>query len=275
VDFEFDEVGYWSEIKLDIIREYAKSYSTILAKQKWCKGHHYVDGFAGAGEHISKATGQLIPGSPLNALNTVPPFTAYHLIDMNPGKVQNLSRIAAQHPTAKIYSGDCNKILLQKVFPLLTENKFTRGLCLLDPYGLHLNWEVMRKAGELNTIEIFLNFPVADMNRNALWRQRDKVKPEQSARMTAFWGDDSWREIAYDTTSDLFQHPTKTDNETIANAFRERLEKVAGFKHVLPPMPMRNTSNAVVYYLFFATPNKTADKIVKHIFNKYKNRGGS
>lgn len=27
----FDEIGYWSEIKLDIIREYAQAYSTILS----------------------------------------------------------------------------------------------------------------------------------------------------------------------------------------------------------------------------------------------------
>ena len=40
--------------------------------------------------------------------------------------------------------------------------------CLLDPYGLHLDWEVMRTAGELGTIDMFLNFPIMDMNRNAL-----------------------------------------------------------------------------------------------------------
>jgi len=27
---KLDEIGYWSEIKLDIIGEYAKAYSTIL-----------------------------------------------------------------------------------------------------------------------------------------------------------------------------------------------------------------------------------------------------
>jgi hypothetical protein len=37
---------------------------------------------------------------------------------------------------------------------------------------------------------------------------------------------------------------------------------------------MRNRNNAVVYYLIFATPNATADKIVEHIFNKYKDRQG-
>jgi len=29
----YDEIGYWSEIKLDIIREYAYAYSQILSSQ--------------------------------------------------------------------------------------------------------------------------------------------------------------------------------------------------------------------------------------------------
>ena len=39
------------------------------------------------------------------------------------------------------------------------------------------------------------------------------------------------------------------------------------------PIPMRNKTGAVVYYLFFASPNKTGAKIVKDIFNTYRNRG--
>lgn len=31
---QFDEIGYWSEIKLDIVREYAAAYSRILAAQQ-------------------------------------------------------------------------------------------------------------------------------------------------------------------------------------------------------------------------------------------------
>jgi len=27
---KFDEIGYWSELKLDIVRKYAAAYSTIL-----------------------------------------------------------------------------------------------------------------------------------------------------------------------------------------------------------------------------------------------------
>jgi hypothetical protein len=31
-DFDFDEIGYWSEVKLEIVRKYAKAYSTILSR---------------------------------------------------------------------------------------------------------------------------------------------------------------------------------------------------------------------------------------------------
>jgi hypothetical protein len=49
-----DSIGYWSEIKLDIVREYAKAYSTILTAQKRPKLHHvYIDAYAGAGARRS------------------------------------------------------------------------------------------------------------------------------------------------------------------------------------------------------------------------------
>ena len=62
---KFDEIGYWSEIKLDIVKDYASAYSRILAAQRKPALYHvYIDAFAGAGVHISKATGEYIPGSP-------------------------------------------------------------------------------------------------------------------------------------------------------------------------------------------------------------------
>ena len=55
---KYDEIGYWSEIKLDIIKDYAAEYSLILSSQKKPRLYHiYIDAFAGAGKHISKKTG--------------------------------------------------------------------------------------------------------------------------------------------------------------------------------------------------------------------------
>jgi|JI8StandDraft_1071087.scaffolds.fasta_scaffold06843_4 three-Cys-motif partner protein len=66
-EFKFDEIGYWSEIKLEIINDYAKEYMKILSKQNFLKPI-YVDAFSGAGKHLSKVSKKEISGSPQNGL---------------------------------------------------------------------------------------------------------------------------------------------------------------------------------------------------------------
>jgi three-Cys-motif partner protein len=268
---KFDTIGYWSEIKLEIIREYAQAYSTILTSNRLY--HVYIDAFAGAGMHLSKTKGEFVPGSPLNALAIKPPFKEFHLIDLNSKKAQQLHQLTEGQKGVSIYEGDCNEVLLTKIFPQVQFPQYRRGLCLLDPYGLHLDWSVIQTAGQMKSLEIFLNFPVADMNRNVLWRDSAGVDQQQAGRMTAFWGDESWKQAAYDKTGNLFGWEEKQSNESIASAFRERLKKIAGFSHVPEPIPMRNTKGAVVYYLFFASPKPVAAKIVKSIFDKYRDKG--
>uniref|UniRef100_A0A7C4AR01 Three-Cys-motif partner protein TcmP n=1 Tax=Desulfomonile tiedjei TaxID=2358 RepID=A0A7C4AR01_9BACT len=272
---QFDEIGYWSEIKLDIVREYAAAYSKILAAQIRPRLEHvYVDAFAGAGVHVSKQTGKFLPGSPLNALQVQPPFCAYHLIDIDGQKAALLRELAAGQPNVHVHEGDCNSILLDTVFPQIRYEEYRRGLCLLDPYGLHLDWKVIQKAGQMRSIELFINFPVADINRNVLWRNPEGVDEADLARMNAFWGDDSWRQVAYQSEPGFFGDIVeKKDNEAVAEGFRQRLKDVAGFKHVPNPIPMRNSKGAIIYYLFFAAQKPVAAHIVRDIFNKYRNRG--
>jgi three-Cys-motif partner protein len=210
---EFDEIGYWSEVKLDIVRDYASAYSRILNSKKL--PHIYIDAFAGAGQHISRTTGEFVPGSPLNALNVVPPFREYHFIDLNVARVENLQRLAEGRDDVKIHEGNCNEILINQIFPTLRFETYRRALCLLDPYGLNLKWEVMFQAGQLGTVDIFLNFPVMGMNRNVLWRNPEKLSAGKDKGMTAFWGDESWREAAYSTSGNLFAIPEKEPNDVI------------------------------------------------------------
>ncbi len=267
---QFDEIGSWSEIKLEIIKKYAAAYSGILARQRGLH-HVYIDAFAGAGRHVSRSTGDFVPGSPLNALLVQPPFTEYFLIDLAPDKVMSLREIVGERADVHILSGDCNALLVDDVFPRVRYQDFRRGLCLLDPYGLNLDWRVMAMAGEMGSLEMFLNFPVLDMNRNVFWRDPDRVDPADVARMTRFWGDDSWRAVMYSTTGNLFGWPEKSgDNDTIVQAFQDRLKTAARFKHVPDPLPMRNSKGNTIYYLFFASQNPTGDKIVKDIFRKYR-----
>jgi three-Cys-motif partner protein len=273
----FDEIGEWSEIKLEIIREYARAFSIILSAQTKTKfSHVYIDAFAGAGQHLSKATKELVPGSPLNALLVEPKFQEFYLIDLAAEKVTHLreliEKLFGSRPDVHVYHGDCNHILLTRVFPNVQYEQFRRGLCLLDPYALHLDWEVIHEAGKMKTLDVFLNFPVMDMNRNVFWRNPEAVDASQIERMNRFWGDDSWRRIVYQTGRNLFGEPEKEPNEVVAEAFRVRLREIGGFEYVPEPLPMKNSRGAVLYYLFFCSPNRTAEKIARHIFSNHRER---
>lgn len=274
---EFDEIGYWSEIKLDIVKDYAKAYSTIFSAKGQKQFHHvYIDAFAGSGVNISRQTGGFVKGSPLNALSVQPPFREFYFVDLDGRKVDMLKSIVEGQPGIYIYHGNCNNVLLKQIFPNVRFESYRRGLCLLYPYGLDLDWEVIQEAGHMKSIDMFLNFPIMDMNRNVLWKNPQGMDPADIARMNAFWGDDSWRSIAYQSMTDLFGlREEKADIVVIAEAFRQRLKNVAGFGHVAVPLPMRNTKGAVVYYLFFASQKPVASQIVTDIFDKYRQRGVS
>ena len=274
---KIDKIGEWSEIKLEIIKEYAHAFTTIMKNQSWCQGYAYIDAFSGLGVHILKKTGEFIKGSPLNALEIENPFTEYHYIDIDKEKAKVLSRLTRDIPNIKIYEGDSNEILRKDILPLLTYETRKRALCILDPYGLHLHWETIVGTAKLKTIEIFLNFPLMDMNRNVLHKDLLSADPEQIERMDRFCGSNEWQEILYeeDKQMSLFgaTYKVKVVNSNIklgAWFKKERLEKAAGFKFVPEPVLMRNSKGGPLFFLFFSSHNETGKKIVNEIFNKYR-----
>lgn len=271
---EFDVIGFWSEVKLDIVRDYAKEYSKILSNDRRISKHLYIDAFAGAGIHVSKKTGEYVAGSPLNALYVSPPFSEYHFIDLDEKRVEGLQQLADGNEAVAVHHGNCNDILINTVFPRCRFEDYARALCLLDPYALTVDWQVLETAGRMRSVEIFYNFMIMDGNMNIFRKNPDNVQQSQLDRMDAVWGDHSWRNIAYTRSKDLFGEDLeeKASNDRIAAAFQTRLREVAGFKYVPDPIPMKNSSGATIYYLYFASPNATGNKILKHIFNKYKSK---
>lgn len=274
-EFQFDEIGRWSELKLEIVEKYGAAYTTAFAGPRGQNlRKYYIDAFSGAGVHLSKETGQQVEGSPARALKVRPPFDYFYFIDMNPEKTAYLRTLCGDRRDVDIITDDATYYLTRKLLPMIQYEKFNRALCLLDPYGLHLDWEVMKQAGQSRAVDVFLNFPVMDMNRNAIWRNPERAPRGGIDRMTRFWGDETWREAAYAASPqyDLFSTPNrvKQDNDAIVVAFRERLKRVAGFDFIPEPLPMRNSNNAVVYYLYFASPKPVAEKIIEGIFSKYR-----
>jgi three-Cys-motif partner protein len=266
---KFDEIGSWSEIKIEIVRKYAAAYSKVLAGQPL--RYSYIDGFSGPGEHRRKHTGEPVMGTPIEVLSVEPRFHEYHFIDSRSEKIDHLRKQIGDRKDVHTYTGDTNEILTRDVFPRVAYRDYRRGLCLLDPYGLDLDWTVIHAAGAARSIEIFLNFPTADMQRNVFWHDHQNVDPRDIARMDRFWGDNSWRNVVYVTSRDLFGTiEVKSEMASIVEAFRKRLHVVAGFKHVPAPIAMRNDQGAIVYYLFFASQNETGAKIANDIFKQHR-----
>ena len=269
---KLDEIGVWSEIKIAILREYACVFTRILKSKTWCKGCCYIDAFAGAGMHISKTTGEMLPGSPLNALLVEPQFDRIVLIDLDAEKVESLKALCGNNKRVEIEPGDCNEILLNKIMPSLPYSSFWRGLCVLDPYGIHgktLRWQTIKQLADLKTIEIFLNFPIMDINRNTLRKRLANVDNADVAAFTEFCGTEDWKEEMYE--KDLFGDPVKSiNNKKLAEWFRKRIEVAGGFKFVPEPILMQNSKGGKLYFLYFASHQAVPHKVISDIFNKYR-----
>jgi len=266
-----DEIGPWSEIKLDILRDYAASYSRILKSNGF--HHGYIDAFSGPGLHVRKAGGEEVLGSPLVALGVEPPFDEYHFIDLDGEMVDFLRGQVGDRLDVTFYKADSNQVMLESVLPRFAYAKRTRALCVLDPYALTLDWRVVCAAGSSQAVEVFINFPVMQMNRNCKKEEISEILPGELNAMDRFWGDRSWHSAMFrpSAQTSLFgdEEMDKTENRDLVNAYCKRLKEVAGFGFVAEPLGMRNSMNAVVYYLIFAGPNKTGWRIVQDIYRKY------
>jgi three-Cys-motif partner protein len=271
-DAKLDEIGIWSEIKFAILREYACAFTRILKNKTWCKGCCYIDAFAGAGMHISKTTREMVQGSPLNALLVEPQFDRITLIDIDAEKVELLNTLCGHDKRVEILSGDCNELLLDKVAPSLPYSSYWRGLCILDPYGIHgktLRWQTIKHLADLGTVDIFLNFPLMDINRNTLRKSLANVDDDDVAAFNEFCGTEDWKDLMYQP--DLFGDLGKIgNNQTLAKWFQKRIEIVAGFEFVPEPILMRNSIGGPLYFLYFASHQSVAQKVVLDIFEKHR-----
>jgi|SRR5687767_1851091 len=258
--FKFDEIGYWSELKLEIVEKYGSAYTKAFKNARLTK--YYIDGLSGAGVHLSKKTANQVEGSPSRALKISPPFDGYYFIDIDKEKTSYLQTICGNRSDVHIHTGDCTEYLTKDLLPKIQFKNYERALCLLDPYGLHIDWEVMYQAGQSKAIDMFLNFPVMDMNRNAIWNNPEKVPQDGIDRMTKFWGDESWKQAAYAESpqGNFFRAEiVKQGNDEIVAAFTRRLKKVAGFQFVPKPLPMK-TAPMLWCTIYFLPPRNPWQK---------------
>lgn len=103
------ESGSWAAEKLDYLRRYIDVFETSM-REKWLL-RNYVDLLAGPGKNLIRETGEILMGSPLLALTTKYPFTAYFFVDFEADTSQALRQRCSASPHAdrvQVLTGDCN-----------------------------------------------------------------------------------------------------------------------------------------------------------------------
>jgi three-Cys-motif partner protein len=275
VEAQLDRLHPWSQVKHEIIEKYLHAYTTILRNQSGIRRYVYIDAFAGAGVAVDAASEQRIAAGAARALEGEPRFTEYHFIEQNPEKASVLREVAGRRRNVTVHVGDSRAVLPHLLERCRYQDR-ARGLCLLDPYGLSVEYALLQSIAAMDhqLVEIFFNFMLVGANRNVLWRMDpSQISPARAALMTRVWGDESWREQLYRRSRQdtLFGEPEfeKVTNPEVAEAYRARL-RAAGFSFVPEPVAMKTATNAALYYLYFCSGKSTANKIVDQIFARHR-----
>ena len=175
---EYDEIGIWSEVKLAIVREYAAAYSKIMEGMASGQDqppeldlHRRVRRAGIPRLQSDRRARRRKPGDRDEhraRLSRVP----FHRYRTRP--IRAVARHRRGPQERHTYTEDCNTVLLRDVFPRAKHSDYRRALCLLDPYNIDLTWDVIEAAGKSGSVEMFLNFMIMDINRNALRKRVEK-----------------------------------------------------------------------------------------------------
>jgi three-Cys-motif partner protein len=283
--------GAWTEDKLNRLTDYLTAYMQALKNQPFKK--IYVDAFANTGyraiESKDSAQAQLfleldepevqgfLKGSALRALEIEPKFSEYLFIEINRKHSKELENLKILHPSLadriQIVNADANEYLKQWCAD--TDWSSNRAVLFLDPFGMQVEWSVLKDIAETKAIDVWLLFPFVGISRHLT---RSEPPPEDwAARITQIMGTDDWRQEFYPqkVQQTLFGEQEvqskDTDFDRIGDYFVKRLETI--FAGVAKnPLPLRNSRNSPLFLLCFAVSNtrgkSLALRIAEHILGK-------
>ena len=287
------DVGPWAKEKLACLEKYLHAYTTIMRRQTF-KGYFYVDAFAGPGSlKVRKqendpaqqsllevaASGaededeeQYIAGSPRVALEIEHPFTDYFFIEKDDSRIKTLHKLKREHKTRgnriRIHTGDCNNRLGELLRHHHDQWKHWRGVVFLDPFGMQVPWKTIADLGATRSIEVFLNFPVGMAIQRLLKRSRSFTDKERS-KLDAYFGTGKWFDLLYRKQEGLFGEAVVKDTDAgdrLVRWYRKRLK--AAFGYASSAREIRSRAGRPLYYLIFAGPNETGEKIASYVLKQ-------
>jgi len=215
---------------------------------------HYLDLFAGPGRCVLDDGSGEIDGSPLVALGIPFQFTEYHFIEVNPEAMLALrTRVAraAAHASVTYHDGDANDLVESIV---ATIPKTSLNVALVDPTGLHLRFETLRRLTEGRRMDLIYVFPEG----MAVKRNIEKFLEQRSSPLDELLGTTEWRPRAQARLS--LPDPKDPDRHwdqaarPIVEILHRQLTSL-GYMEVRlgSEIVVRNRRNVPLYYLVFAS----------------------
>ena len=268
--------GNWTQNKIEIFIKYLKAYLTIMSKHSYFE-LWYFDGFAGSGHIFDDETQSFIEGIALKVLeiNEPKPFDAYYMVELDKNKTETLKdQIHLKYPHKKCFvvSEDCNDKVVDFANFLRKDSKKRRGLAILDPFGMALNWSSLESFKDLGC-DMWILVPTG-LGVNRLLKKDGNIDETWMLKLTKFLGlsDEEIKERFYEkkTTYTLFGEEEKVNKvekatTKIAQLYKERLNEI--WKFVSTPHEMKNSRGSVMFHFIFASQvaagMKIADDIIK------------
>lgn len=295
--------GQWTEDKLDCFQKYVKAYLTIMNayREKFRWKLVYFDGFAGSGSReqslVADEKAVSLFGEELHDASELHPyqgaaervvqieqqmrgFDEYWFIDKNEQNITSLEFKLAEYQTrgTKIFRpNDANEEVLN-LGRRLREHPKTKVLCLLDPFGMSINWDsIVALAG--NGIDLWILVPTGSIVNRLIQKNGELRYPEkledffglpQQAIFDRFYEKKEAEANLFDMGREEVRKVKNIIGE-IDQLYRDQLGQI--FPYVTPePLVMRNSRGLPIFHFVCASHNETAVKIAQQIINKKQKR---
>lgn len=250
----------WTADKLDFLEKYLPAFQ-LVCKRLWNEnncGTVYVDGFAGPGRNSIDE--KVRDGSPLIAIKQKHKFDKYFLCEKDRRNFENLkSEIENLNSDLDIrmIQGDFNL----HVSSILQQIEYWRPtFFFLDPEGLELEWETVRKIGSRKKADLFILISGSGVLRAS----GSNLSEAHYETVTRFYGNEGWRDRLDKTPATIDTHIGKRRFELALDLYLEGLRNL-GFTTVERYLLAKNSRNADLHALVFASKNSTANRIADDV----------
>lgn len=279
--------GFWTDKKIEALRQYLDAYTTALKKQKF--ELIYIDGFSGSGyQELHDDEGffkedfdkDIREGSPFIALKTDdPPFDRFVFIEKDKNTLGELkTALYSYFPEPKNKMEFINKDANDYIRNGL-EKRWAgkRAVMFLDPFSIQVDYESIKIIAQTKAIDLWVLFPLMAANR--LLKKDGDIPPDWAIKLNALFSDDEWKEKMYKTKGQgsLLTldngNVEKRNYEDIVDFFVGKLKKDFGKKGVAKPKLLYSNNNTPLFALCFASGSlegqgiavRIADSVLKNI----------